>query len=606
MSFDISKLENISQEPGVYLMKNRQENILYIGKAKNLKKRLKQYFLPGRDGRMMVPFLTSQVETIETIITFSEKEALLLENNLIKRHQPKYNVLLKDDKTFISLTINHRHKWPMIRLTRYKGKPQEGRLHFGPYTSAYAARQTLNLMQRIFQLRQCSDRELASRTRPCLLHDIKRCLAPCVEKCTKEDYEKEVERAIAFLKGNDKEVLKALQEEMKKASEALEFERAGALHKTIQQIEHVTSSQQSIVRSKGKDCDVFALHHEGKHHLISQLICREGRLIGAEQFPFTELASTDEEIWETFLLQHYKDQAKPPPEILLPVSLKHQTLIEEILSEESGRKVKLIYPKMGEKAQLILLAEKNAKTLFQQERKNQSAIEEMLLDLEETCELTQCPLTIECFDTSNIAGTDLVACMVGFTNGERDKKRTRLFKIRGIDKSDDYGALRETLTRHFSKTKEKGELPDLALIDGGKGQLNVALEVLKELEIASVDVISLAKEEGRHDKGLNFEKIFVPHKKDPIFLSPRSSTLFILQKIRDEAHRVAITFHRKRRQKRTLQSSLDQVPGIGPTKRTRLLKHFGSVKKIKEATDDELLEVQGISQKDILALRKHL
>ncbi|MCB1068375.1 MAG: excinuclease ABC subunit UvrC [Simkania sp.] len=606
MSFDVSNLENISQEPGVYLMKNRKQNILYIGKAKNLKKRLKQYFLPGRDGRMMVPFLTSQVETIETIITFSEKEALLLENNLIKRHQPKYNVLLKDDKTFISLTINHRHKWPMIRLTRYKGKPQEGRLHFGPYTSAYAARQTLDLMQRIFQLRQCSDRELSSRTRPCLLHDIKRCLAPCVGKCSKEDYDQEVERAISFLKGNDKEVLKALQEEMEKASEALEFERAGALHKTMQQIQHVTNSQQSIVHSKGKDCDVFALYHEGKHHLISQLICREGRLIGAEQFPFTELASTDEEIWETFLLQHYKDQTKPPSEILLPLALMHQTLIEEILSEESGRKVKLLHPKMGEKAQLVQLAEKNAKTLFHQEQKNQSAIEEMLLDLEETCELTQCPLTIECFDTSNIAGTDLVACMVGFTNGERDKKRTRLFKIKGVEKSDDYGALRETLARHFSKAKEKGELPDLALIDGGKGQLNVALEVFKELEIASVDVISLAKDEGRHDKGLNFEKIFIPHKKDPIFLSPRSSTLFILQKIRDEAHRVAITFHRKRRQKRTLQSALDQVPGIGPVKRTRLLKHFGSVKKIKEAPDKELLKVQGITQKEITALRKHL
>jgi len=438
MSFDINKLENITQEPGVYLMKDRQKNILYIGKAKNLKKRLKQYFMPGRDGRMMVPFLTSQIETIETIITFSEKEALLLENTLIKRHQPKYNVLLKDDKTFISLTINHRHKWPMIRLMRYKGLPQEGRLHFGPYTSAYAARQTLELMQRIFPLRQCSDREFASRTRPCLLYSIKRCLAPCVQKCTREEYASEVERAIAFLKGNDKAVIKELKQEMEKASENLEYERASALHKTIKQIEHVTENQQSIVRSKGKDCDVFALYHEGKYHLISQLICREGRLIGAEQFTFTELASSDEEIWETFLLQHYRQRNKLPPEILLPTSLKHQTLIEEILSEEGGRKVKLHEPKMGEKLKLLQLAEKNAVTLFKQERQNKLALEEMLLDLEEACELTRCPLKIECFDTSNISGTDLVACMVGFTEGKRDKERTRLFKIKNVESDKGY------------------------------------------------------------------------------------------------------------------------------------------------------------------------
>lgn len=606
MPFDPATLENMTQEPGVYLMKDRHAKILYIGKAKNLKKRLKQYFIPGRDGRMMVPFLTSQVEAVETIVTFSEKEALLLENTLIKKHQPKYNVLLKDDKTFISLTINHRHKWPMIRLTRYKGRPREGRLHFGPYTSAYAARQTLELMQRIFPLRQCSDRELTSRTRPCLLHSIKRCLAPCVGKCTSEDYQSHVEQAIAFLKGNDKDVVNALKKEREQAAENLEFERAGALHKTIQQIEHVTKDQQSIVRAKGKDCDVFALYHEGKHHLVSKLLCREGRLVGAEQFTFTDLASSDEELWETFLLQHYKEQNTPPPEILLPLSLKHQTPIEEILSESGGRKVKLNTPKMGEKFKLLALARKNAETLFKQTREDRLALEDMLLDLEETCELTRCPLKIECFDTSNISGTDLVACMVGFTEGKRDKERTRLFKIKHVDTSDDYGALRETLTRHFTKSKEKGELPDLALIDGGKGQLNVALEVFQTLGIASVDVISLAKEEGRHDKGLNFEKIFIPHKKDPIFLSPRSSTLFILQKIRDEAHRVAITFHRKRRTKRIIQSSLDEVPGIGPTKRTRLLKHFGSVKKIQAASDEELSAVQGITQKDIAALREHL
>lgn len=585
-------LDKIPKEPGVYLMKNKGGEILYIGKAKQLRSRVKQYFVPGRDGRMMVPFLTSQVSDIETIVTFSEKEALLLENNLIKKHQPKYNVLLKDDKTFISLTVNHKHAWPMIRIARYRGKPKEGGLHFGPYTSAFAARQTLDLMNRVFKLRQCSDRELTSRNRPCLLYSIKRCLAPCVGKCTDEDYSIEVKRAIDFLKGNDKAVVKELMEEMDKASANLEYERAGALHKTMQQIEHVTRSKQTIVRSKGKDCDIFALYHEGKHHIIAQLIYREGRLIGADHFKFIELASTDEEIWESFLLQHYQDPQKRPPEVLLPIDLKNHKTLEELLE------LSIVHPRKGEKAHLIELALKNARSIGVEAHSK----EELLLDLQETCGLDRCPVRIECFDTSNISGTDLVACMVGFTDGKRDKERTRLFKVKGVDKPDDYGAMREVLTRHYSKAKEKDELPDLTLVDGGKGQLNVALEVFKELEIANVDVISLAKEEGRHDKGLNFEKIFIPYKKDPIFLSPRSSTLFILQQIRDEAHRVAISYHRKRRSKRLIQTELDLITGIGPKKRTLLLKHFGSVKQIKEASRSQLEEVSGLTKKDVEAL----
>ncbi len=587
-------LEKLPKEPGVYLMKNKGGEILYVGKAKELRRRVKQYFIPGRDGRMMVPFLTSQVEGIDTIVTFSEKEALLLENTLIKKHQPKYNVLLKDDKTFISLSINHKHRWPMIRIARYRGKPPGQGLHFGPYTSAFAARQTLDLMNRVFKLRQCSDRELTSRTRPCLLYGIKRCLAPCVDKCTHEVYETEVKRAIDFLKGHDKVILRDLKKEMETASENLEFERAGSLHKTIEQIEHVTKSRQTIVRSKGKDCDIFALYHEGKHHIIAQLMFREGRLTGADHFKFIELASTDEEIWESFLLQHYQNKEGRPPEILLPLTLKKESLLEEILE------LSLVHPKKGEKAHLLELAKKNAKALFTEELSK----EELLLDLQETCGLDRCPVRIECFDTSNISGTDLVACMVGFTDGKRDKERTRLFNVKQVYTGDDYGAMREVLTRHYTKAKEKDELPDLALIDGGKGQLNVALDVFKELEIANVDVISLAKEEGRHDKGLNFEKIFVPHKKDPIFLSPRSSTLFILQQIRDEAHRVAITHHRKRRSKRIIQTELDTLPGIGPKKRSLLLKHFGSVKQIKKASRAALGRVPGLTKKDIETLIK--
>ena len=602
MSFDNKSLDLLTIEPGVYLMKDRSGKILYIGKAKNIKKRVKQYFVPGRDGRLMIPYLTSQIAKIDTIVTFSEKEALLLENTLIKQHQPKYNILLKDDKTFISLTLNHRHTWPMIKLIRYKGKPKGDGLHFGPFTSSFAAKQTLELMNHVFPLRQCSDRELQSRSRPCLLYSIKRCLAPCVNKCTKEEYDVEVDHVIEFLKGQNNKIVEDLEKEMHEASERLEFEKAGALLQRIHQIKHVTQNTVSLVHSKGKDCDVFSLYQEGKYHLIVQLVFREGKLIGADHYPFQELVSNEEEIWESFIIQHYSQASKIPPEILLPIELKNKKTIEEILFEKTKTKVKLLAPKMGEKYKLLELAKKNAKSVFHQEQEELFKREEMLLDLQDLCELTRCPVRIECFDTSNISGTDLVACMVSFVDGMPDKKRTRLFKIRNVTKSDDYGALREVLMRHYTKSKANDDLPDLALIDGGKGQLNVALDVFRELEIASVDIISLAKEESRHDKGLTKEKIFIPHKKDPILLPPRSSSLFILQRIRDEAHRVAITFHKKRREKRIIQSSLDQIPGIGPKKRTLLLKCFGSIKKIKEATKEELEAIKGLTKKDIESL----
>lgn len=602
MSFNISSLSLLPTDPGVYLMKDHSGIILYIGKAKNIKKRVAQYFIPGRDGRPMLPYLTSKISSIDTIVTFSEKEALLLENSLIKKHQPKYNILLKDDKTFISLMINHEHSYPMIRIVRSHVKPKQKGLFFGPYPSAFAARQTLEIMQKTFPLRQCSDHELLSRSRPCLLYSIKRCLAPCVQKCTKGEYGLVVKRAIAFLKGHDSEVIQELEEEMEKASQELAFEKAGVLLQTIKQIKEICQQRQSITHTKGKDCDLFYMHQRGTDYLILQLILREGNMIGKESYLFTEIASSEEEIWESFLLQHYRKHPDLPPEVLLPLPLKKKKLLEEILFEEIKKKTTFAIPKRGEKSLLMKLAKKNAETHFSHREEEKEKKEEMLLDLQEKCHLNRCPVQIDCFDTSNLSGTDLVACMVSFRDGMRDRKRTRLFRVKHVDKGDDYGALREVLRRHYLKAKEEDLLPDLTIIDGGKGQLHVALEVFKELEIASVDLISLAKEEGKHDKGLRAEKIFLPHQKDPVFLPPRSSTLFTLQKIRDEAHRVALSFHRKRREKRLIQSKLDQIPGIGPKKRILLLKHFGSFKEIEKATKEELSRVKGLSKKDIETL----
>ncbi|HKZ00085.1 MAG TPA: excinuclease ABC subunit UvrC [Rhabdochlamydiaceae bacterium] len=599
MVFDPKQLEKFPLLPGVYLMKDAVGRVIYVGKAKQLKNRLKQYFAPGGDGRPMIPILLKAIVHIDTIIVRTEKEALLLENTLIKKHQPKFNAFLKDDKTFICLMINHRHPWPMIRLVRYKGKPQEGGLYFGPYTSAYAARQTFELITRLFPLRQCSDEELARRKRPCLLYAIKRCIAPCVKKCTKEEYDTFVQGAIKFLKGQDKEILKNLQTEMALASENLEYEKAAALLNTIQQIEHVTQGEQIVAKVAGKDSDVLAIYRQGKEVMLVQLIFREGKLIGSEHFSFSEVVEEDEELFSSFILQNYKLQNLLPEEILVPMELAERAVIEEIFSERLGEKVHILAPHKGEKRKLVELAEANAREIFKQEKNHQELKEKMLLDLQESLQLNRYPKRIECFDTSNIAGSDLVASMIAFTEGEKDKKRTRIYKIKDINKGDDYGALHQVLSRRLLRAKEEDDLPDLIIVDGGKGQLNVSLDVFKELDIASVDVISVAKEAGRHDRGMTQEKVFLPHLKEPVLLSARSPLLFLLQKIRDETHRKAISFHRQQRSKRTIVTALDEIPGIGKVKRTRLLRHFGSLAKVRSASKEELKKVKGITEKDI-------
>lgn len=599
MSFDSSYLDRFPLEPGVYLMKDAAKKVIYVGKAKQLRKRLKQYFAKGRDERPMVPHLVQQIVEIDTIVVPTEKEALLLENTLIKRHQPKFNAVLKDDKSFISLMINHKHPWPMVRIVRYKGKPKQDALYFGPYTSAYAARQTFELLTQLFPLRQCSDEELKRRKRPCLLHSIKRCIAPCVDLCTKKEYGEFVEGAVRFLKGQDKELLKKLREEMEKASEALEFEKAAALLNTIKQIEHVISSESLVAKASRRDSDALGLFQHGDETILMQLFFREGHLIGSEHYTFYRVVQEEEDLLETFILQHYKQSSSPPEEILLPTPLSNADLLEEILFETLRCKIRLINPHKGEKKELVKLAEKNAQVTFEREKNAQELKEKLLLDLQEVCHLTRYPKRIECFDVSNISGGDLVAAKVAYTDGERDRARTRLFRIKEIKKGDDYAALHQALSRHLLRAKEADDLPDLILVDGGRGQLNIALAVFKELDIASVDVISIAKEAGRHDKGLSAERIFLPEQKEPIVLSLRSPLLFLLQKIRDEAHKKAIGFHRKRREKRTLTSSLEEIPGIGKVKRVRLLRHFGGLQRVLAASPEELQAIKGITKRDI-------
>ncbi len=598
------QLDTFPTQPGVYLMKDASGTVIYVGKAKVLKNRIKQYF-SGHDGRAMIPFLVKETAHIDTIVVPSEKEALLLENTLIKKHQPKFNAILKDDKTFISLMINQNHPWPRLTLVRSKEKSEKEGLYFGPYTSAYAARQTYELLTGLFPLRQCSDEEIKRRVRPCLLYSIKKCCAPCVNKCTKEEYSRYVKETIRFLKGQDKEIVRDLKKEMEAASEALQYEKAASLLKTIRQLEHVSQADQVVAKLSGKDTDAINLFRGGDEVTLVKLEFRGGKLISSSHFSFSKVLEEDEELISSFLLQHYKLASTFPQEILLPITLSQTAAIEEILEDIAPHKIALLTPQKGDKRTLIELALENAKVIFHQEKDSHALSEKLLLDLQDIVKLSRFPKRIECFDTSNLSGTEPVASMIAFTNGRKDTKRYRLYKVKTVPKGDDYGAMREVLMRRLSRAKQENDLPDLIIVDGGKGQLNLALEVFQTLDIASVDVIALAKQDARHDRGMTEEKIYLPHCHDPINLNPRSSLLFLLQTIRDEAHRKAITFQRQRRKKKTIKSALEKIPGIGPIKQRRLLQHFGSFAKVLSATPDELRSVKGITEKDIETLIHH-
>jgi excinuclease ABC subunit C len=600
MTFDPSKLEIFSTQPGVYIMKTAAGEVLYVGKAKNLRARLKQYFQSGGDGRPIIPFLVSKIDLIETLIVKSEKEALLLENNLIKKYQPKYNALLKDDKSYIALKVT-KHPWPTVQLTRYRGKPEADGLYFGPYTSAQAARATLDVINRLFPLRECSDAELVRRTRPCILYDMKRCIAPCVRKCTPEEYQALVERVIKFLRGQDKVVLQELYDEMYRAAENLEFEKAGLLLKTIRQIEQTVESQH-VDKPLGIDSDAIAIFRQGDEVMLSNLIFRNGKLEGSRHHSFTQIAQDDVELLETFLLQHYEAQDTLPQEILLPIDIEDAEVLAEVLSQNKKRKTRILSPHRGEKREWVEMAYINAEDSFKKEKDEQAIRERTLLEMQEQLHLNRYPRRIECFDNSNLSGTEMVSCMVAFTDGIRDRSRYRKYKIRSAKSSDDYASFREALTRRYRRAEEDNDFPDLLIIDGGRGHLNIALKVFAELNIINVDLISVAKEQGRHDKGMTAEQVFLPGVQAPLLLKYTSPILYFLQKVRDEAHRFAIEFQRKRRTLSTIKTSLESIPGIGPVKCKLLLRHFGSVKKLLEADIEEIKRIKGLSQANIRAI----
>lgn len=600
MPFDPKKLDTYSSKTGVYLMKDSQGDILYIGKAVNLKNRLKQYFVPGRDSRAMVNLLISSVSEIETIIVDTEKEALILENNLIKKHKPKYNILLKDDKTYVSLALT-KEKWPMIKLIRKKTKEKEKEKYFGPFTNAKAARQTLDLILKLFPLRQCSNEIFKSRTRPCILYEIKKCLGPCKGKCSEKEYYEMVDYASSLLLGKNKDIIKDLESKMKIASEKMEYEKAQEHFEMINQINHVLQIQH-VENLSAEECDALGIFQDESTTIISKLIFREGRLIGSDHFSFTQTAEDQSSILESFLVQHYQKSSLPSL-ILIPLDLSDKKALEEILGSERSKKLKIIFPEKGEKLSLIKMAVSNAEEQLKREKDSYLVREKLLLNLQSTLQLIRYPRHIECFDTSHISETNRVSSMVTFINGKVEKSKKKLFIIKTKEKGDT-AALEEVLYRHFSKAKET-HLSDLLIVDGGKSQLNSALKILQSLDIASIDVIALAKQKSRHDKGLTEEEVFLPYREKPIMINPKSPILFMLQVIRDESHRAAISFHRKKRAEQIHISVLDNIQGIGPIKKRILLQTFKSTEEIKKATRSDLEKIKSLNKKDIENILKY-
>lgn len=596
-----NQIHQLPELPGVYLMKDARGAVLYIGKAKNLRRRVRQYF-SGLDKRAMVPLLLDKVVGVETLVVHSEKEALLLENNLIKQHQPHYNVLLKDDKTYIAIHISKKDPWPALRVIRYRGSPEKDGWYFGPYPSAFAARQMLDLLHRIFPLRKCSDQEFASRKRPCLLYQLKRCIAPCVGLCSREEYGQLVQQSVSFLQGKSQDLVNRLKGEMERHSQALEFEQAGLIRDRLRQIEK-TQEEQYVDRPLGCHGDVIGFYREEGEAVVVKLLFREGRLVGSCQFDFSHVVEEDEEVLTSFLLQHYLPQKELPKEVWLPCDLSPLSLLQELFLAETGNKILFHHPKKGEKKELVEMAQTNAKAFFTSIKDKQLLRERTLLELKSLLHLSNYPAKIECIDTSHLSGKDAVAVAISFVDGQKSSKLYRTYRLH-VSSGDDLASLREVVLRRYRSAQQEGKIPDLLLVDGGKIHLKTAKEALNELNVVGVDVVAIAKEEGRHDRGLSAEKLFLFGAEEPVTLPTHSPTLFFLQSVRDEAHRFALAFQKKRRTKNLVISQLDAIPGIGVRKKTALLRRFGSVAGILAASDEELLKTPTIGKKDVASIRQ--
>ena len=611
-----SILNTLPTKPGCYLMKNVNGKIIYIGKAVNLKNRVRSYFHADSSHDNKTRRLVREITDIEWIIVGSELEALILEMNLIKKHRPKYNVRLKDDKRYPYIKVHWGEAFPKVTVTRQM--VDDGSRYFGPYTSAWAVYQTLDVLRKIFPYLTC-DREITGMDkRACLYFDIKLCTAPCIGASTQAEYRQMISDLMDFLSGQSEGIVKRLEQEMQKASEEMRFEKAAAVRDQLKAIHNIIERQRIVFASDYLDSDVLAMARSDGEACVQVFFIRGGKLIGREYFILEGTEDTgDNEVLEQFITQFYTEAANVPQQVMLPQELEEARIISQWLrSKRGGEKVEFFVPNEGQPQELVQMATENATETLQSLRAQWQADthkqEQALAELQEALNLLEPPNRIECYDISNTQGTAIVGAMVVFTQGVPDKKLYRRFNIESVvGAPDDYASMDEMLTRRLKRWVSAQEtanqpgakkdasfslLPDLIIIDGGKGQLSRIVKVLEQFELLDkVPVVGLAKQQ---------EEIFLPHRSDSVMLPRHSQGLYLVQRIRDEAHRFGITAHRKKRQKLGMASQLDSIPGIGPARRKALLKHFGSLDKIREASIEDLITV--VPENTAHSIKAHL
>jgi excinuclease ABC subunit C len=579
-----AKLDQIPSRPGVYLFKSREGGILYVGKARVLRDRVRSYFQASRPAEPHKARMLEEIADVDLVVTDSEMEALALENNLIKRHQPPYNVRLRDDKNHPYLKLTLKEEYPRLHVVRRPA--EDGNVYGGPYIPASLGRRTAALVRKLFGIRSCKETLNGRRPRPCLQYQIKRCLAPCVaEVCSLDRYRRSCEDARLFLEGRTEEVVRRLRGEMEKAAGEERYEEAASLRDQVTALERLEAPQK-ITTTELEERDLFAAHVEGERAAVQAFSVRDGKVVAREGFLLDRLTEP-ETVLSSTLQQFYAAGRYVPRELLLPVDVPDRELLESWLSGRRRTQVRIRVPQRGEKLRLLELVVRNARLAFDLEWKHpRRQSQEILRALRDLLDLELEPQRIECFDISNIQGSDIVASMVVFEAGLPKKADYRKFRVKGVSGApDDFASMREVVERRYRRVLEEGkELPDLVLIDGGKGQLGAAVAALEELGLGDQPVASLAKRE---------ELIFLRGRDEPIVLARSSPVLQLVQRVRDEAHRFAIGYHRQARSSRTIRSELDDVPGVGPAKRRRLLSVFGSVRGVRGATEEELVAVVG-------------
>lgn len=604
------ELKKLPRKPGVYIMRDDKDVILYVGKAINLHNRVRSYFRENIGRGPAIDQMVSLIARFEYIVTDSELEALVLENNLIKENSPKYNTLLKDDKTYPYIKVTVGEDYPRILFSRTMKKDKSR--YFGPYTSAAAVKDTIELLNKLYQLRTCN-RVLPRDTgleRPCLNYHIKQCLAPCQGYVSKEEYRQQVAGALEFLNGNYSPILKDLEEKMKKAAEAMEFEDAARYRDLLSSVRQV-SQKQKITEGVGEDKDILALYQDETEAVVQVFFVRDGKLIGREHYYMTHVPENNKPaILQDFVKQFYAGTPFIPRELMLQYEIEDAELIEKWLSERKGSRVYLKVPKIGSKEKLVELAAQNAKLVLSQDREKLKREEGRTIGaVKEISDLLQLPLTgtarMEAYDISNINGFENVGSMVVYEKGKPKRSDYRKFKIKSVSGPDDYACMREVLTRRFrhgmeeSKELEEQEMdqeygsftkfPDLILMDGGRGQVNIALSVLEELGI-DIPVCGMVKDDNHRTRGLYYHNIELP-------IDTHSEGFKLITRIQDEAHRFAIEYHRSLRSKTQVRSVLDDIPGVGPARRKALMRHFKSLEEIRQATVEELMEIPKMNER---------